>query len=174
MWQAASYILCRVYSGTAIISPGVYQRTAEWIGRLAHLIYYLQSRAYQQMIRVAPPTQGTWRSNDYVSAVRFVDYWLSMEWVGEMIIYIWSDWHKHARPRLSSHSQHHIPNTSWLTTSRQYVSKSFYILHEFTCISQQGKWGRAWTSKTPQTELINLAPFSYLHEHRVTLGPQIV
>ncbi len=23
--------------------------------------------------RVAPPTQGTWRSNDYVSAVRLVD-----------------------------------------------------------------------------------------------------
>ena len=23
---------------------------------------------------VAPPTQGTWRSNDYVSAVRLVDY----------------------------------------------------------------------------------------------------
>ena len=25
---------------------------------------------------VAPPTQDTWRSNDYVSAVRLVDAWL--------------------------------------------------------------------------------------------------
>ena len=30
---------------------------------------------------VAPPTQGTWRSNDYVNAVRLVDDF-SMEWVG--------------------------------------------------------------------------------------------
>ena len=30
---------------------------------------------------VAPPTQGTWRSNDYVNALRLVDAWLlfSME-----------------------------------------------------------------------------------------------
>ena len=46
-------------------------------------------------VTVAPPTQGTWRSNDYVSAVRLVDA-CSMEWVGELIIYIWSDWHEHA------------------------------------------------------------------------------
>ncbi len=39
---------------------------------------------------MAPPTQGTWRSHDYVSAVRLVDI-VSMEWVGELIIYIWSD-----------------------------------------------------------------------------------
>ena len=26
-------------------------------------------------IIVAPPTQGTWHSNDYVSAVRLVDAW---------------------------------------------------------------------------------------------------
>ncbi len=40
---------------------------------------------------MAPPTQGTWRSNDYVSAFRLVDACSSMEWVGELIIYIWSD-----------------------------------------------------------------------------------
>ena len=44
-----------------------------------------------QFDAVAPPTQGTWRSNDYVSAVRLVDIVSSMEWVGELIIYIWSD-----------------------------------------------------------------------------------
>ena len=35
---------------------------------------------------VAPPTQGTWRSNDYVSAVRLVDGWLYyIEWAEERI-----------------------------------------------------------------------------------------
>ena len=34
---------------------------------------------------MAPPTQGTWRSNDYVNALRLVDMvvcYSSMEWVG--------------------------------------------------------------------------------------------
>ena len=26
-------------------------------------------------VSVAPPTQGTWRSNDYVNALRLVDGW---------------------------------------------------------------------------------------------------
>ena len=34
---------------------------------------------------VAPPTQGTWRSNDYVSAVRLVDDYSSMEWAEDRI-----------------------------------------------------------------------------------------
>ena len=38
-------------------------------------------------ITVAPPTQGTWRSNDYVNALRLVDGF-SMEWVVELFIYI--------------------------------------------------------------------------------------
>ena len=32
--------------------------------------------SYQLIVNVAPPTQGTWRSNDYVSAFRLVDAWL--------------------------------------------------------------------------------------------------
>ena len=57
----------------------------------------------------------------------------SMEWVGELIIYIWSDWHEHARPHLSSHSQHHIPNISWLPTSRQLAIniKTYHLLRVY-------------------------------------------
>ncbi len=35
---------------------------------------------------MAPPTQGTWRSNDYISAFRLVDA-CSIEWVVELFIY---------------------------------------------------------------------------------------
>ena len=47
---------------------------------------------YEKKDFVAPPTQGTWRSNDYVNAVRLVDMCMlleSMEWVGEPIIYLY-------------------------------------------------------------------------------------
>ncbi len=57
---------------------------------------FLITFKFKMMVIVAPPTQGTWRSNDYVSVVRLVDIVSSMEWVGELIIYIWSDWHEHA------------------------------------------------------------------------------
>ena len=38
------------------------------------------SQGQNKMVCVAPPTQGTWRSNDYVSAVRLVD--LVLLWSG--------------------------------------------------------------------------------------------
>ena len=40
---------------------------------------------YDTNATVAPPTQGTWRSNNYVNALRLVDMvvrYSSMEWVG--------------------------------------------------------------------------------------------
>ncbi len=58
-----------------------------------------------RLISVAPPTQGTWRSNDYVSAVRLVDMVSSREWVGELIIYIWSGVID------MNHTCHHIPTS---------------------------------------------------------------
>ncbi len=40
---------------------------------------------------VAPPTQGTWRSDDYVSAFRLVDAWLFLNWVGGAV-YVHIGW----------------------------------------------------------------------------------
>ena len=51
---------------------------------------------------VAPPTQGTWRSNDYVNALRLVDGWLIYGVGGRQNIYgTWLantnvGYHKHA------------------------------------------------------------------------------
>ena len=59
---------------------------------------------------VAPPTQGTWRSNDYVSAVRLVDAWLFYGVGRWTIIYILGVRHKHVRPLSPSH-----PNITFLT-----------------------------------------------------------
>ncbi len=42
-------------------------------------------------ISVAPPTQGTWRSDDYVSAFRLVDAWLFLNWVGGAV-YVHIGW----------------------------------------------------------------------------------
>ncbi len=73
---------------------------------------------FSSSLSVAPPTQGTWRSNGYVSAVRLVDYILRERKANIQL----HDHHKHARPRLfpSSLSHHHIPtshsNISWLPT----------------------------------------------------------
>ena len=41
---------------------------------------------------VAPPTQGTWRSNDYVNALRLVDAWLFFYGVGGGAVYIHIGW----------------------------------------------------------------------------------
>ena len=71
-------------------------------------------------ISVAPPTQGTWRSNDYVSAVRLVDAWLFYEVGRGAVIYILGGRHKHARPRLSSQSRHHKPNIT--SYSQHHIS----------------------------------------------------
>ena len=74
-------------------------------------------------VSVTPPTQGTWRSDDYVNALRLVDGCLSMERVVELFIYILGGRHKRARPRLPSQSRHHKSNITFpnniLSTSRQ-------------------------------------------------------
>ena len=82
---------------------------------------------------VAPPTQGTWRSNDYVNALRLVDGYSFYGVSGRQNIYgTWLTnttvgYHKHARPPCSivfryhiptSHFQQYNPNDSWLNTSR--------------------------------------------------------
>ena len=67
---------------------------------------------------VVPPTQGTWRSNDYVSAVRLVDacFYGVGRWT---IIYILGGRYKHVRPLSPSHPNITFPSTSHLHTSRQ-------------------------------------------------------
>ena len=54
-------------------------------------------------LTVAPPTQGTWRSDDYVSAFRLVDAWLFYGVGRWTIIYILGGRHKHVRPFSPSH-----------------------------------------------------------------------
>ncbi len=56
---------------------------------------------------MAPPTQGTWRSNDYVSAVRLVDT-CSMEWVVELFIYTFRWSTQTCATTLAITSQNHI------------------------------------------------------------------
>ena len=84
---------------------------------------------------MAPPTQGTWRSNDYVNALRLMDGYFFYGVSGRQNIYgTWITnttvgYHKHARPPCSivfryhiptSHSQQYNPNDSWLNTSRHW------------------------------------------------------
>ena len=67
------------------------------------------------MTIVAPPTQGTWRSNDYVSAFRLVDasFFYGVGG-GAVYIHILGGRHKRARPRLPSYSHHiHYPNITF-------------------------------------------------------------
>ncbi len=65
----------------------------------------------RKYITVAPPTQGTWRSNDYVSAFRLVDaLFFYGAGGGAVYIHILGDRHKRAQPCLTSHP-HHIPIT---------------------------------------------------------------
>ena len=68
---------------------------------------------------VAPPTQGTWRSNDYVNALRLVGWWMLGCFIrfygvsGRRIIYILHVHHKHATSLIpiitfAFQPQHHI------------------------------------------------------------------
>ncbi len=62
-------------------------------------------------MRVAPLTQDTWCSNDYVSAVRLINtFWFDFYGVGGGVVYkyILGGRHKRAQPRLLSHFHYHI------------------------------------------------------------------
>ena len=59
---------------------------------------------------VAQPTQGTWRSNDYVSAVRLMDAWLFYG-AGRGAVYIHIGWlTQTCATTLVISSRHHNPN----------------------------------------------------------------
>ena len=45
---------------------------------MTSVVAYVCDNQHLCWISLAPPTQGTWRSNDYVNALRLVDGWLSM------------------------------------------------------------------------------------------------
>ena len=67
---------------------------------------------------VAPPTQGTWRSNDYVNALRLVNGFLIL-WTGRVFYSYMVDQHKCrssqtcAPAAVPSHSHYHIPNITF-------------------------------------------------------------
>ena len=92
---------------------------------------YMSGTVYQTcfhiylILIVAPPTQGTWRSDDYVNAFRLVDYWLlldSMKWA-ERVLYS-----LHDCDRACSH--HHKPNIINQTSrSRVILPTSHFRLH---------------------------------------------
>ena len=75
---------------------------------------------------VAPPTQGTWRSNGYVNALRLVDYGF---------VHLWSGWwsclytHWVVDTNVRDHACHHNPvitnPTSHLSTSRHCIFHHF-------------------------------------------------
>ena len=82
-----------------------------------NVVIYLSER--RDKATVAPPTQGTWRSNDYVNAVRLVDYGFFYG-VGRGAVYIHIGWSTHMRDHArhhipSSQSQHNIPNITFPT-----------------------------------------------------------
>ena len=54
------------------IHRGIYIRRGYIHGRI-HTEGYICKETYTVVHIVAPPTQGTWRSNDYVNAVRLVN-----------------------------------------------------------------------------------------------------
>ena len=76
---------------------------------------------------VAPPTQTTWRSNDYVSAFRLVDAWFSIEWMVELFIYTfrWSIQMCATTLAIISLSHfHHIPNITFINYLRSNTGNS--------------------------------------------------
>ena len=85
---------------------------------------------------VAPPTQGTWRSKDYVNAVRLVDAWFSMKWVVELFIYTfrWSTQTCATTLAITSPSHsHHIPNITFPATYVATMSVSVHCVGSFSC-----------------------------------------
>ncbi len=65
---------------------------------------------------MAPPTQGTWRSDDYVGVFRLVDAWFSIKWVVKLLIYTfrWSTQTCATMLAITSPSHsHHISNITF-------------------------------------------------------------
>ncbi len=76
---------------------------------------------------MALSTQGTWRNNDYINAVRLVDAWFFYGVGGGAVyIHILGGRHKYARPHLPSHPHHHIPNITF-----PFVTTVFIIFLHF-------------------------------------------